>query len=417
MNRLRLDRYAPTASVVIALLAGCGALRPPMGAPGALPQGRSISALSDYTSLYSFKGEPDGVNPQANLLLFNGVLYGITSAGGVRCLGVGCGTVFKITTEGVETVLHRFQGVPADGAEPMAGLTPTEQGLYGTTDLGGVHCGTRKVSQGCGTVYNIRLDGTERVVYRFAGLPDGAYPQGPVTRVGDYLYGTTSAGGLKCAYSKFGCGTVYALGPSGKERVIYRFQGEPDGAAPTGNLLLLDGMLYGTTLRGGAHDEGTVFAIYPSGGERIIYSSAGGIDMEVPSSLVAVNDVLYGCSIGGGTHNGGTVYSVTTVGYERVVHSFGQLSPYGTTPYGKLLAVNGTLYGATNYGGDPSGDYGLLFSLTTSGTFKVQYRFRGEPDGSSPYGGMTDDRGTFYGTTLVGGARNNGTVFRFSPKV
>ena len=38
MKCLRLDRYALSAGVAVALLAGCGGSQPPIGAPGAMPQ-------------------------------------------------------------------------------------------------------------------------------------------------------------------------------------------------------------------------------------------------------------------------------------------------------------------------------------------------------------------------------------------
>jgi uncharacterized repeat protein (TIGR03803 family) len=59
---------------------------------------------------------------------------------------------------------------------------------------------------------------------------------------------------------------------------------------------------------------------------------------------------------------------------------------------------------------------GVLFSLTPAGAFKVLYRFRGAPDGSSPFAGLTDVKGALYETTYAGGTDNDGTVFRFSPK-
>jgi uncharacterized repeat protein (TIGR03803 family) len=45
--------------------------------------------------------------------------------------------------------------------------------------------------------------------------------------------------------------------------VIYSFKGEPDGAFPQSGLALVNGVLYGTTHRGGANNDGTVFRISP----------------------------------------------------------------------------------------------------------------------------------------------------------
>ena len=62
---------------------------------------------STESVLYSFAKAPDGMNPQGSLIQGrDGNLYGVTLHGGTS-LG-SCGTVFKITTAGVETVLHSF---------------------------------------------------------------------------------------------------------------------------------------------------------------------------------------------------------------------------------------------------------------------------------------------------------------------
>ncbi len=86
------------------------------------------------TVLYSFTGGTDGYRPLAGLIQDSaGNLYGTTAGGGAA----GGGTVFKITSAGVETVLHSFTG-GTDGASPEAGLIQDSAGnLYGTTTTGG----------------------------------------------------------------------------------------------------------------------------------------------------------------------------------------------------------------------------------------------------------------------------------------
>jgi uncharacterized repeat protein (TIGR03803 family) len=400
------------------MLVGCGNLQPPL-APSSSYTSRAGS-LSPYTSLYSFRAEPDGQHPTARLIPFSGALYGTTSAGGKRCFGLGCGTVFKITASGAETLLYRFQGLPNDGAEPLDQLTLDGQELYGTTYHGGARCGTHKSSSsGCGTVFEIGASGTVHVLYRFKGVPDGAFPDGSLTLVGSNLYGVTSGGGTTGQYFPHGCGTVFAITPSGKERVLHRFQCQPDGADPTGNLVLLNSTLYGTTQYGGTNNAGSVFAISQSGTERVVYSSKGSPDMERPLGLVAMKDILYGSSQLGGPHDGGTVYAVTTKGRERVIRTFSYGKEVnGYRPLGKLIASNSLLYGTTAEGGEPYGGYGVLFSLNPSGKFSILYRFKGMPDGGTPVSGVTNVNGTLYGTTndggTGGGSHGFGTVFRFS---
>ncbi len=73
---------------------------------------------------------------------------------------------------------------------------------------------------------------------------------------------------------------------------------------------------------------------------------------------------------------------------------------------------SGALFGAAKYGGTHK--FGIVFELTQSGGAwkeKVLYNFSG-PDGAYPYAGLVPSRSeTFYGTTVDGGADDEGTVF------
>lgn len=64
-------------------------------------------------------------------------------AGGGR---QNAGTVFSITTGGVENVLHRF-GEGADGVQPLADMDYKGGRLVGTTYLGGLN--------GAGTTFSL----------------------------------------------------------------------------------------------------------------------------------------------------------------------------------------------------------------------------------------------------------------------
>ncbi|HVR46315.1 MAG TPA: choice-of-anchor tandem repeat GloVer-containing protein [Candidatus Binatia bacterium] len=299
----------------------------------------------------------------------------------------------------------------------MAELTAAKSLFYGTTSLGGTAC--KKNPGGCGTIFSITPSGTERVAYRFTGAPDGAHPDGSVINVNGTLYGTTSSGGMKCSIDPRGCGTVYSMSSSGKERVLHRFTGKPDGAFPTGNLVFLNGGLYGTTQAGGTCNWGTVFEITLSGRERVLYSfNCTGLDAIVPTGLVTVHGVLYGTLQQGGTRRHGALYSVTIHGEEHILQSFDGRN--GSEPLGSLITVNGALYGTTVGGGY---GYGVVYALTAPGRLQVLYRFKGVPDGSMPFAGLAYLNGTLYGTTYMGGSwcryqycqQGYGTVFRLSP--
>lgn len=421
MIALRYSRHAVSALATVSALCACGGAQALHVAPASYSASASIAQpLGSYKSMYSFQIKPDGQMPEAPLLSFNGMLYGTTSAGGSGCQESGCGTIFSISNDGVEKVLHRFAAA-SDGASPLAPLTVGKSALYGTTYSGGVNCGKNPKggASGCGIVFSVTPAGRERVLYRFGNNPDGAHPKGSVTDVNGTLYGTTLSGGARCLGIRLGCGTVYSVDSSGRERVLHRFTGKPDGAQPTGNLLYLRGMLFGTTSYGGACNRGAIFEITLSGRERVLYSpGCTTVNISNPSGLVSLHGDLYGASQQGGTRNRGALYTITPQGEEHVLHSFAG-SWDGEGPIGLAIAANGTLYGTAEGGLG----YGTIYQVSSSGVFQVLYRFKGVPDGNSPFAGLTDVKGTLYGTTYQGGSgchyqycqNGFGTVFRITP--
>ena len=253
-------------------------------------------------------------------------------------------------------MLYAFKG-GTDGANPTAGLLNMKGTLYGTTRSGGGgKCSTSGAS-GCGTVYSISTTGKEKVLYHFAG-PDGEFPTASLIELKGRLYGTTYWGG-----GGFGYGTVFSITTSGREHVIHSFQGDPDGAQPDASLIKVKGMLYGTTEYGGAQSYqaglGTVFSITTRGTEHVIHIFRYG-DGEFPTaSLINVKGTLYGTTYGGGTHYGGTVFSITTSGTEHVIHSFDGGLAHG--PQAGVIDVEGTLYGTTFWAGTYND--GTVFAL------------------------------------------------------
>jgi uncharacterized repeat protein (TIGR03803 family) len=106
---------------------------------------------------------------------------------------------------------------------------------------------------------------------------------------------------------------------------------------------------------------------------------------------------------------------------ESVVYNFCSQSSCvdGGSPYGTLVADKaGNLYGTTYNGG--ADGYGEVFELKSSSgswTESVLYSFTGSNnnDGEYPWGGLVfDTAGNLYGTTLYGGAANEGTVFELT---
>src|SRR5579862_5833582 len=186
-----------------------------------------------------------------------------------------------------------------------------------------------------------------KVVYTFAGAPDGDSPQAGLIDVGGTLYGTTAYGGSKtpCNAHAGLCGTVFSITlPSGTEKVLHSFGYGADGADPVASLIEVKGRLYGTTMRGGAYNEGTVFSITTSDTEKVLHSFHATDGAYPVGSLISVKGNFYGTTMGGGANGQGTVFTIERDGTESVLHSFGS-GRDGFRPESALIEVGGSLYG------------------------------------------------------------------------
>jgi hypothetical protein len=173
-----------------------------------------------------------------------------------------------------------------------------------------------------------------------------------------------------------------------KEKVLYSFQGYPDGATPVGGVVFdKQGNLYGAA--GGGSNT------CPSAGDcGVVYELSPPKQQGVPWT----ESVLY-------TFKG---------------HNYGD----GATPEGGvILDAAGNLYGTTAYGG--AGPCVLLGTAMGCGTVyelsppakqgdpwteTVLYSFQGGNDGDFPIGNLTfDGSGNLYGATNFGGGTEAAT--------
>ncbi len=141
----------------------------------------------------------------------DGNLYGTAAAGGSgsgACPN-GCGTVLRVTPAGVITVLYSFGGNAADGQTPSGALIQGIDGnFYGLTLAGGnTPPGSATPNCNCGTIFRITPAGEETVLYSFGTYAnDGKLPSGALLQASDgNFYGTTQSGGAS------NDGTVFKL--------------------------------------------------------------------------------------------------------------------------------------------------------------------------------------------------------------
>jgi len=362
----------------------------------------AVASAQTVSTVYNFAGgTTSGQYPWYVTLVqgTNGSLYGTTYAGGSK----GLGTVFSVTTAGVQTILYSFKGGTTDGANPTGGLTLGSDGnFYGTTQQGGTG------SQGI--VFKITQSGTITILHNFNFGTDGAFPWGPPTLASDgNFYGTTSGGGTK------GSGIVYKITSSGTFTTIYKFDiahGFSPIAPPTQGT---DGFLYIPVSEGGDEYCGTIVQMSTAGVVNNSYSFPCGSGGSFPIGplVQASNGNFYSTTQDGGTAGEGTIYQVTTGLAVTILHNFG--SVFGDCTYpgaGMLLATDGNYYGSASDGGG-KGD-GCLFNTSTSGTYKGLFSFNNTSNGTqmSPLAPPVQlTSGLLYGVTEFGGTSNLGTVY------
>jgi uncharacterized repeat protein (TIGR03803 family) len=262
-------------------------------------------------------------------------------------------------------------------------------------------------------VFKLDATGKETMLHRFTGSPDGLNPVGTLVRdTKGNFYGTTSGGGdLSCD-----CGTVFRIDAAGKETVLHRFTGGADGANPLSGVIRdAAGNLFGTTTLGGASGYGTVFKVDNIGMETVLHSFTGGADGMYPYAGLVPNGVdLYGTTNLGGAFNYGTVFKLDKTGTETVLHTFTNGADGGQPVAGLIRDATGNLYGTTYSGG--ASNNGTVFKLDTTGKETVLHSFTGGWNGFGPFGGVVRDAaGNLYGTTNYGGALGHGTVYKITP--
>lgn len=216
---------------------------------------RAFQTNGNFTSFFLFSGT-NGSSPGGKLILgADGNFYGMARNGGSSS---GNGTIFKITTNAVLTVLWTFNGT--NGSQPSAGLTLGKSGaFFGTTAYGGSNY--TGVNTGNGTVFQITTNGLLTTLAFFNGA-NGSTPLSGLAQASDgNFYGTTLFGGTH------NLGTVFQITTNGSLTTLTSFDGT-NGSNPSGGLTQgSDGSLYGTTAFSVANGTnfGTIFNITTNG--------------------------------------------------------------------------------------------------------------------------------------------------------
>jgi uncharacterized repeat protein (TIGR03803 family) len=193
---------------------------------------------------------------------------------------------------------------------------------------------------------------------------------------------------------------------------LVSFDDFTNGAYPNSLVQASDGSFYGTTLGStfGAYRFGTVFKL--TSGVLTTLVSFDGHNGSTPAAALALgrDGDFYGATEFGGTNGDGTLFKMTPDGTLTTLVAFDHFSN-GANPYAGLVqATDANFYGTTEFGGTQAG-YGTVFKMTRDGQLTTLLSFEGA-NGSLPVAALVQGGdGSFYGSTLTGGASTNANLF------
>lgn len=309
-------------------------------------------------------------------------------------------------------LLHSFGRTNSEGVNGWGLVTLARDGfLYG--------CALKLGPGGSGSIYRVRTNGADyAVLHSFDRIRDGAEPTGGIieSREG-VLYGTTFRGGTDDA------GTIFRIGKDGSGfRVLHHFAASNDCRFPQSELLEgKDGRLYGTATGGGGRRLGGIFRINKDGSEYAIttdFYRGQPDDPRTPTGglMQAPDGLIYGTTKAGGPRNSGTIFRLDASGRFIGASGLGPAEKGLTQPEGTLLlGSDGWLYGTCTQGG--FADAGGIFRVSREGNnFTVLHEFGAiVDDARQPSAGLVEvGDGSLLGTSLAGGTVDKGTIFRIN---
>jgi len=187
-----------------------------------------------------------------------------------------------------------------------------------------------------------------------------------------------------------------------------------NGAAPDAAVIYQDGILYGTTAKGGNNNLGTIFSYDLSSNIPTVIHSFNGTDGSNPWAAVIYQDgILYGTINETSTNDIGILFSFDLSSNTlTTLYSFSKYEFGGFAISSTVIYQGGILYGGTS-GGSEINRYGALFSFDLSSNTLTTLHSFDETDGSSPQASLIYQYGILYGTTAGGGINRLGTIFSY----
>ncbi|MBK9415326.1 MAG: hypothetical protein IPN61_18230 [Bacteroidetes bacterium] len=202
-----------------------------------------------YNILFDFDGI-NGSSPTGTLIESNnGLLYGMTTEGGINNSGV----LYNFDPAG--NVFNKlFDLDSVSGSFPYGSLMQASNGLfYGMTKDGGIN--------NLGVLFNFNPIGNVYTKLIDLDTINGINSYGSLMQAGNgFLYGLNPWGGIN------GVGVLFSFNPTTNNYIkLFDFD-VTNGANPFASLVQAgNGLLYGTTRSGGINGDGVLFSFNTSG--------------------------------------------------------------------------------------------------------------------------------------------------------
>lgn len=138
--------------------------------------------------------------------------------------------------------------------------------------------------------------------------------------------------------------------------------------------------------------------------------------LPMPGLLIASDGNVYGVTADGGASTGGAVFKIAANGSFSELYKLGSGDPLDPShpQTGLIEGADGAFYGTSMMGG--RFDNGTVFRITPAGSVSILYSFSGTADGGNPTAGILQaSDGNFYGVTQYGGANGTGTACKLTP--
>jgi uncharacterized repeat protein (TIGR03803 family) len=379
----------------------------------------SLFEWDPITNIYITKHIFDsitGANPESGMIVVNDKLYGTTTKGGVNNDGVLY--VFDPAASMLAVKTSFANSVEGRGYRSKLCYVPALNKFYGTAFFGGAH------NYGVLYEYNPGNNVITRLVdFQIGGISaalSAVRPCGGLTFYQGKLYGFTTAGG-SIFNTNIGTnnGVIYTYDPfttsNPYKELFVEFGLDSTGISPIGEPIIEGNKIYGITgssILNIATPTASIFEFdtlsktitkrYPLPAFNEVFSG---------NSPIKIGNKIYGIL---GRNNILFEYTTTSNQY-RVLKNLDFFKD-GFDSHGALSFFNNKLYGSTSLGASGGGGTIFEYDITGSGNYAVK-KIAGLYLGNGLQSSLVkNDSGTYYTTTIKGGRNDNGCLLEYHPK-